>query len=110
MKLQRHLFISLVALAGALTAAQASAGTSAGSDARHLVVRYSDLDLSQPQDAHRLYMRIERAAQLVCDTSAMGDLRLIAEYKSCMKRAVSEAVQMVRATQPPERLYAQFGK
>ena len=81
MKSQRHLFIGLVALAGALSATLVSAATPENSDLRTLVVRYSDLDLSQPQDAHRLYMRIERAAQLVCDSSSMGRSQARRSYK-----------------------------
>lgn len=112
MKSLRYLSIGLVALAASLAANLAAATIPSEVDVKTLVVRYSDLDLSKPQDAQRLYERIEHAAWSVCDRypSTVRDLHTIGNYKLCIKRAVSEAVATVRATQPPERLYAQFGR
>jgi UrcA family protein len=108
MKSKRHVLIGLTALAAALTASLASAATTDGAP-RTAVVRYSDLDLSKPRDAHRLYVRIKDAAREVCDNSPMSDLQRLRVYKQCMNEAVSNALAQVRASQPSQSLYARFG-
>ena len=109
MKSQRHLLISLAGLAVALTTHLAPAATLNDDAARTRVVRYSDLDLSRPEDAHRLYVRIEQAARAVCDSTPALDLHRIEASKRCIQQAVSNAVAEVRASQPGQHLYAQFG-
>lgn len=110
MNSQRQLLIGLAGLALALTANLAAAATPEDRDTRTVVVRFSDLDLTQPQDAHRLYVRIEDAARTVCGDRPMTvNLMVAAAYRRCTKRLVDEAVAKVRATQPPQRLYARFG-
>ena len=109
MNSQRHLLIGCAALALALTANLASATTPGDINVKTTVVRYSDLDLSRPEDAHRLYVRIERAAQSVCDAPPVADLPRIQASKRCIQQAVSDAVAQVRAAQPAQHLYAQFG-
>jgi UrcA family protein len=106
-KSKRHLLIGLTALAAALTANLASAAPAEG-EVKTLVVRYSDLDLSQPKDAHRLYVRIQHAARLVCDNFPTSDLARLAIYERCMKNAISNAVSQVREKEP-QSLYARFG-
>jgi UrcA family protein len=109
MNSQRHLLIGCAALVFALTANLASATTPGDVNVRTSVVRYSDLDLSQPQDAHRLYVRIEQAARTVCDSPPAADLHRVEAARRCFKQAVSDAVAQVRANQPAQHLYAQFG-
>jgi UrcA family protein len=88
----------MVLLAAALTANLASAAT-ADDGARQAVVKYSDLDLSQPNDARRLYRRIKQAAREVCENNPQSQLELLRRYKECMAKAVNDAVGQVQSTQ-----------
>jgi UrcA family protein len=108
MQSQRPLLIGLTTLAAALAANLAAAATPMDSDVGTHVVRYSDLDLSRPEDAHTLYVRIQKAARFVCADYAGGALHSLVAYNRCVHRAVDDGVAKVRAAQP--RLYAQFGK
>ena len=98
---KRHALIGLAALATVLTANLALA-TPEGDGTRTLVVRYSDLDLSQARDERRLYSRIKIAARSVCDNSPNSDLARLAQYEKCIAHAVTNAVDTVNATQLTE--------
>lgn len=63
------------------------------------VVRYQDLDLSQPRDAQRLYQRIQTAARLVCDDHQFQSLGRMPAYHACIDQAVTRAVDDVRSSQ-----------
>jgi len=90
--------IAMAVLAAGLTANLASA-TTVDDEARKTVVRYSDLDLSRPQDARRLYGRILGAAREVCENFRSADLQRAAIYKRCMDKAVDDAVAQVQSAQ-----------
>ena len=59
------------------------------------VVHYQDLDLSQPRDAQRLYERIQTAARLVCEDHVLPSLATRVAHKTCIERAVTQAVGQV---------------
>lgn len=95
---KRHALIAIAALAAALSANVASA-TTLDAEARQTVVRYSDLDLSRPQDARRLYGRILGAAREVCENFRSADLQRNRIYKQCVGKAVADAVAKVQSAQ-----------
>jgi len=66
------------------------------------VVNYSDLDLSRPRDAHRLYSRIKHAARQVCDNYPSSDLHLLKAYETCLTKAINDAVAQVQSVQLAE--------
>jgi len=90
--------IAMAALAAALTANLASA-TTVDDEARQIVVRYSDLDLSRPEDARRLYGRIQSAAREVCENFRSADLQRRQIYRQCMDKAIAGAVTRVQSAQ-----------
>ncbi len=72
------------------------------SDIPRTVVKYGDLNLSNPQGAATLYRRIDVAAHEVCDESYEAeDLDLWTEelVTACIHRAISNAVAKVGAQQ-----------
>jgi UrcA family protein len=95
---KRHALLGIALLAAALTANLASAAPG-NDEPRRAVVRYSDLDLSQPKDAQRLYRRIKGAAHAVCNNDPELDLGLLKAYKACMTKAVTDAVDQVQSAQ-----------
>jgi UrcA family protein len=62
-------------------------------------VRFADLDLDAPGDAHVLLRRINGAARDVCgpDWTVTHDLGDSQDYRACMHRAVANAVDDVAA-------------
>jgi UrcA family protein len=90
--------LTAVALTGFLTAHAASAAP-ADAGPRTAVVKYRDLDLSQPKDVRRLYGRIKSAAREVCDNDPGFDVHRLSIFKSCMRDAVSDAVSQVQSPQ-----------
>jgi UrcA family protein len=95
---KRHALTGMAMLAAALLANLASAAEP-NEETAQTVVRYSDLDLSQPTDAHRLYTRIKAAAREVCNNSPGYDLKLMRAYHACMTKAVNDAVSQVQSVQ-----------
>jgi UrcA family protein len=95
---KRHALIGIATLAAVATMNLAAA-TPQANEPRSTVVRYTDLDPSRPEDARRLYGRIERAGRLVCDNYPSSDLKRLKEYEECLGRAVGEAVEKVRSEQ-----------
>jgi UrcA family protein len=95
---KRYVLGMALLAATALTANLASAAT-AEDEPRQAVVSYSDLDLSQANDAHRFYRRLKQAARQVCDNSPQSDLLLLNEYETCMSKAVADAVAQVQSVQ-----------
>jgi UrcA family protein len=95
---KRHALIAMAALAAALTGSLASA-TTVDDGANQKVVHYSDLDLSRPEDARRLYTRIRIAARTVCENFRSPDLQLAQIYKQCRDKAVADAVAKVQSAQ-----------
>jgi UrcA family protein len=90
--------LATVTLATGLTVNHASAA-SAYEEPRNVVVRFSDLNLSQPQDAATLYHRIQRAAREACENDAAGSLARLQQFHECVDQAVTNAVAKVSSQQ-----------
>jgi UrcA family protein len=78
----------------ALASANALAGADPAEDNSGIRVRYGDLDLSKPPDVAKLYRRIERAANMICESS--GSVSLV---KRCMQKTIEDTV--TRINRPP---------
>jgi UrcA family protein len=87
----RHLMLSTLALGLAALALPAAAqsrlsdvtvqATPRGDfQVQHKVVRISDLDVNTPDGAHRLLMRVSRAAQEVCSPPPAHPAQNLLEY------------------------------
>lgn len=98
---KRCALIGIATLAAGLAVNQASA-TESDDAPRSVVVRYSDLNLGQPQDARTLYARIQTAARVACGDVASSDLARYGQFHSCVDRAVANAVAAVKARQVTE--------
>jgi UrcA family protein len=88
-------------LSAGLTSSLALAAPPDG-DVKSVVVRYSDLDLSQPAGARVLYRRIRVAAKQACEDLNGHDLALYARYHRCLTQAVAGAVHTVNSTRVSE--------
>jgi UrcA family protein len=84
-------------LAAGLSASLASAAT-VDDELETVVVRYSDLDLSRPSDAQRLYARIKNAARVACGDVGLEQLAQRASFERCKAQAVTAAVEHVNST------------
>jgi len=73
-------------------------------DAPQVVVHYADLNLSSPQGAAALYVRIRRAADSVCPDINLSDLASKARKDACVHKAIADAV--ITVNQPA--LFAQY--
>ena len=98
---KRCALICVATVAAGLAVNQASAAPS-DEAVKSVVVRFSDLDLSQPQDARTLYARIQRAAHEACGDAESADLARFARYHNCIQQAVTNAVAAVNARQVTE--------
>jgi UrcA family protein len=95
---KRHALIGIATFAAVATVNLAAA-TPEADGPRSTVVHYTDLDLSRPSDARRLYSRIKRAARTVCYNSPSSDLKRLREYDECLGQAVTAAVEKVQSEQ-----------
>jgi UrcA family protein len=86
--------LAMATLATGLTVSHASAA-SAYEEPRNVVVRYSDLNLSQPQDASTLYNRIQRAAREACERDEAASLARLQQFHNCVDQAVTNAVAAI---------------
>ena len=98
---KRCALIGIATLAAGVAVNQASAATRDDTP-RSVVVRYSDLNLSQPQDARTLYARIQTAARVACGDILSADLARFGQYHNCVDQAVTNAVAAVSARQVTE--------
>jgi UrcA family protein len=73
-------------------------------DAPQVVVHYADLNVSSPQGAAVLYVRIRRAADSVCPGINLSDLASKARKYACVHKAIADAV--ITVNQPA--LFAQY--
>jgi UrcA family protein len=89
------------ALASGFTAVSAAADST---DAPRIVVKYGDLDVSNPQGAAVLYRRIRSAAQSVCPDFQRSDLAAKARTDACVHKAIADAV--ITVNQPG--LFAEY--
>jgi UrcA family protein len=60
-----------------------------------VVVKFGDLDLSQPEQAATLYDRLQHAACEVCPPVSARDLSRFEVARSCYKTALARAVRSV---------------
>ena len=95
----------------ALTVSAAHAGRAVAAPDAELpsrVVKYSDLDLSQPAAVTALYGRIEFAARSVCDVNGGYGLANAARFRQCLglqldqSHAHSQMVEACDHAQLPE--------
>ncbi|MDB6092018.1 MAG: hypothetical protein JWN85_4802 [Gammaproteobacteria bacterium] len=98
---KRSALIGLALLSAGLTSSSALAAPPDG-NVKSVVVRYSDLDPSQPAGARVLYWRIRVAAQQACEDLNRHDLALYARYHECLTQAVAGAVHTVKSTRDSE--------
>jgi UrcA family protein len=98
---KRSSLIGLTLLSAALTSSLALA-TPAGYDSSSVVVRYPDLNPSQPDGARALYRRIKTAARQACGDSNIKDLTLYSRYRECYEHAVANAVEEVKSRRVSE--------
>ena len=89
------------ALASGFTAVSAAADST---DAPQVVVKYGDLNVSNPQGAPALYGRIRRAAESVCPGFERSDLASKARMDACVHKAIADAV--ITVNQPA--LFAEY--
>lgn len=82
------------AIFGALALCGSSVSGAADGTMPQAVVTYSDLDLSNPQDARELYSRIAAAAKKVCLSYPVDgrSLAVHARLRECTHHAVADAV------------------
>lgn len=83
---------SLLTTVSSLTALPAAA---ADSDSHSMVVRYSDLDITQPKDALTLYSRITEAATRVCPALISADLQSTGRMRGCVNKAIADSVAKI---------------
>jgi UrcA family protein len=90
----RFALIGTTAMALGLGMSHAYAATPDDKAPTH-VVRYADLDLSQPSGAQRLYQRIQIAARIVCENPMLPALSEVRAFEACVRKAVNQAVAQV---------------
>ena len=54
------------------------------------------LDVGQPAGAHELYLRLQRAAEVVCAHGMRVDLAPLADPKGCYERALGDAIRSAK--------------
>ena len=59
------------------------------------IVRFPDLDLSKMDGAAALYVRLQHAADIVCNSLQSRDIGIDAKYRTCTQHAVADAVASV---------------
>jgi UrcA family protein len=94
---KRWAHLAVATLATGLIVNHAWAAEAPDEVARSVVVRYADLDLSSPKDAHTLYDRLHAAARSVCTNIGVqdSDLASLAQYHRCIQQAMANAVANV---------------
>jgi UrcA family protein len=85
------LALLLMATCG-LCATTLAAAASHDEEVPRVVVKYSDLNLSNPEDAATLLHRIEQAARRVCPDADLLNLRALQVSVQCRRQAVARAV------------------
>lgn len=85
---------ALSALASSFTAVYAAED---GTEKVREIVKYGDLDVSNPQGAAKLYRRIAKAAENVCGVhdAPSHDLYYRASARTCVQKAIADAVTKV---------------
>ncbi|MDX2233184.1 MAG: UrcA family protein [Hyphomonadaceae bacterium] len=91
--------IALLVAAGAPAVAEERPVADAASESRATSVRQHDLDLTSERGAAAMLMRLERAAQAVCDAPEVNRPSPAARraMAACRRDAVAEAVKLLDA-------------
>jgi UrcA family protein len=88
----------LAVFLGSLSAlAAAGAPGAPGDEPAKRMVKFADLDLSEAAGVVALYVRIQRAAQEVCEPLISRDLHSIAISTRCAEQTIAHAVAEVNA-------------
>jgi UrcA family protein len=74
-----------------------AAASAPGDEPARRTVKFEDLNLSEAAGVVALYVRIQRAAQEVCEPLISRDLHSIAISNGCAERAIAHAVADVNA-------------
>lgn len=85
------------ALVSALASSVAAVSAADNSDVPQAVVKFGDLNISNPQDAAKLYSRIAAAAYALCRPFDIDNRNLGAQarLKACVHKAIADAVTRV---------------
>ena len=84
------------AICGALAAGGAAVCTAADTtDGLRTIVKYGDLNISNPQGANSLYTRIRAAADEVCRPYNRRELTYRKPFSDCVHKAITDAVATV---------------
>jgi len=95
---------SLVLIFASLAALPFAAGAATPADIPTARVQFADLDLGHDAGIDRLYTRLRRAAESVCDRYADNrDLRAIAEQRACAAAALDRAVEDIHSSRLSSR-------
>ena len=85
--------------AGTFITTGASAATATATmTLKSVNVSYVAADLTRPESAQKLYVKIQRAARVVCREPDVRDLPIRAAYLQCYNQAVDNAVATVNAS------------
>jgi UrcA family protein len=92
-------FVSGLALSGVLLCGVCLPVVASASDELPMkqVVHFADLDINKPAGAQVLYTRITAAARRVCSFNESWNIYVQGLERSCMTRAISDAVKSVHA-------------
>jgi UrcA family protein len=90
------LFLAAIGVSGTARATSAASPDAAETGPKSVTVRYHEAQLATSRGAHRLYSRIDRAAQEVCDDT--GEFVLKASFAACERSAIADAVAEVDNT------------
>jgi UrcA family protein len=101
----RVLGVRALLTAVALTLA-ASMAHAQPADMQTLAVKSSDLNLATPEGNRTLYHRIVVAAEKVCSTPPATGSRLPINSRSCVKKAIAQAVKATKSAQLAEMMEA----
>jgi UrcA family protein len=89
--------LSTAAYAQSPEAAAAAEAFAASEAPTAVAVRYGDLDLSRPADAHALYHRLQTAALQACGASefSVAPYQDAVRHSACYRQGLDQAVQAV---------------
>jgi UrcA family protein len=86
--------LSLFAATQAMSADPPTAARNANNPSSDIRIHYADLDLSKPEDVHKLYGRVVRAAKLVCG-SPVSFGGSTARMQDCVDKTVAHTVKQL---------------
>jgi UrcA family protein len=95
--------IRAITLSAAAALGFYAAGASAGSQndqfvsdgVNKYIVRFPDLDLSKMEGAASLYVRLQHAAEIACNSLQSRGVGIAEKYRACKQHAVADAVASV---------------